>query len=61
MATKGWLSKRGHEFTEYNISENDDYAKDLVRMGFRVTPVTLIGNDMIVVFSPGKLEKALIK
>ena len=46
---------------EYNISENADYAEDLVRMGFRVTPVTVIGTDMIAGFAPGKLEKALSK
>ena len=57
--TKSWLTKQGHEYTEYNISTNNEYAKDLVRMGFRVTPVTVIGDEMIVVFSPQKLEKAL--
>ena len=57
--TKSWLKKQGHTFTEYNVSENPAYANDLVRMGFRVTPVTVIGNDMIVGFSPNKLEKAL--
>ena len=61
MATKSWLKKNGHEFTEYNISENADFAEDLVRMGFRVTPVTVIGTDMIAGFAPGKLEKALSK
>ena len=57
--TKMWLSDRNYEFTEYNVSENLDYADDLLRMGFRVTPVTVIGDDMIVGFSPQKLEKAL--
>ena len=40
--TKMWLSDRNYEFTEYNISENLEHADDLVRMGFRVTPVTVI-------------------
>ena len=57
--TKMWLSDRYYEFTEYNVSENLEYAEDLLRMGFRVTPVTVIGDDMIVGFSPQKLEKAL--
>ena len=57
--TKMWLSDRNYEFTEYNVSENLEYADDLLRMGFRVTPVTVIGDDMIVGFSPQKLEKAL--
>lgn len=54
-----WLSDRNYEFTEYNVSENLEYADDLLRMGFRVTPVTVIGDNMIVGFSPQKLEKAL--
>ena len=57
--TKMWLSDRNYEFTEYNVSEYLEYADDLLRMGFRVTPVTVIGDDMIVGFSPQKLEKAL--
>ncbi len=57
--TKSWLKKQGHEYTEYNISTNPEYAEDLVRMGFRVTPVTVIGDDMIVGFSPQRLENAL--
>ena len=57
--TKMWLSDRIYEFTEYNVSENLEYADDLLRMGFRVTPVTVIGDNMIVGFSPQKLEKAL--
>lgn len=57
--TKMWLSDRNYEFTEYNVSENLEYAEDLLRMGFRVTPVTVIGDNMIVGFSPQKLEKAL--
>ena len=58
--TKMWLSDRNYEFIEYNISENPEYAEDLVRMGFRVTPVTVIDKEtMVVGFSPQKLENAL--
>jgi len=53
------LRKGGYEFTEYNISENPEYAEDLLRMGFRVTPVTMVGSTPIVGFNPSKLEKAL--
>ena len=58
--TKLWLEDRDYEFTEYNISENIEHADDLVRMGFRVTPVTVIDKEtMIVGFSPQKLTAAL--
>ena len=59
MATKSWLQSQGHTYTERNISDNPEYVDDLVRMGFRVTPVTVIGSEMIVGFSPSRLEKAL--
>ena len=58
--TKMWLKDREYEFTEYNISTNPQYADDLVRMGFRVTPVTVINKEtMIVGFSPQQLSTAL--
>ena len=54
------MKKQGHDFTEYNISEDIQHAEDLVRMGFRVTPVTVIDKEtMIVGFSPQKLTAAL--
>jgi len=59
MATKSWLRKRGYEFTEYNISENQEYADELLKKGFRVTPVVMIGDTPIVGYSPTMLEKAL--
>ena len=58
--TKMWLKDRKYDFTEYNVSTNPEYADDLVRMGFRVTPVTVIDKEtMIVGFSPQKLTAAL--
>ena len=58
--TKMWLKDRKYDFTEYNVSTNPEYADDLVRMGFRVTPVTVIDKEtMIVGFSPQQLSTAL--
>ena len=58
--TKMWLKDRKYDFTEYNVSTNPEYADDLVRMGFRVTPVTVINKEtMIVGFSPQQLSTAL--
>ena len=57
--TKLWLKDRDYEFDEYNVSESRENADMLIRLGFRVTPVTIIGDTMIAGFSPNKLEKAL--
>ena len=53
--TKMWLNDRDYEFTEYNISTNPEYADKLIQMGYRVTPVTVIGEETVVGFSPHKL------
>ena len=33
--------------------------KDLVAMGYRSTPVTIIGDEKVVGYSPSKLDTAL--
>ncbi len=54
-----FLSQKGIEFTEKNVSNDQDALKELVGMGFRATPVTLINGQKLVGFSPPKLEAAL--
>jgi len=56
---KVYLSRKGVPFTEYNVSTNGDALKRLVGMGFRTTPVTVIGDERIVGYNPAKLEAAL--
>ena len=52
MATKSWLKQHEIEFEERNISESNDNHATLLKMGYRVTPVTVIGDNAIVGFSP---------
>ena len=59
MATKSWLKRNEIEFEERNISESNDNHASLLKMGYWVTPVTMIGENAIVGFSPTKLEEAL--
>ena len=60
MATKSWLTRNEIEFEERNISESNDNHASLLKMGYRVTPVTVIGEDAIVGFSPTQLAEALL-
>ena len=60
MATKSWLKQHEIEFEERNISESNDSHASLLKMGYRVTPVTVIGEDAIVGFSPTQLAEALL-
>tara|TARA_B100000686_G_scaffold56027_1_gene60340 strand:- start:110 stop:307 length:198 start_codon:yes stop_codon:yes gene_type:complete len=56
---KVYLSRKGFEFTEHNVSTDRESLKDLVSMGYRSTPVTVIGEEKVVGYSPAKLDDAL--
>ena len=56
---KVYLSRKDIPFTEMNVSLDRDALKNLVTMGYRTTPVTIIGDDKVVGYSPSKLDAAL--
>ncbi len=56
---KVYLSRKGFEFTEHNVSTDRESLKDLVSMGYRSTPVTVIGEEKVVGYSPAKLDDTL--
>ena len=56
---KVYLSRKGFEYTEHNVSTDRESLKDLVSMGYRSTPVTVIGEEKVVGYSPSKLDEAL--
>lgn len=56
---KVYLSRKGLEFIEKNVSEDDAARDELLAMGLRSTPVTVIGAENVVGYSPPKLEAAL--
>jgi len=54
-----FLSRRSIEYEERDIAERPEYLEELVRQGYMSTPVTLIGEEAVVGYSPDKLNKAL--
>ena len=56
---KVYLSQKGIPFTEKNVSTDADARTVLLDMGHRSTPVTTIGAQKVVGYSPPKLEAAL--
>ena len=56
---KVYLSRKGVAFTEYNVSTDRDGLKALVAMGYRTTPVAVIGDERIVGYNPSKIDTAL--
>ena len=56
---KVYLSRKGFEYTEFNVSENREALKELVTKGYRSTPVTVIGAENGVGYRPTKIDEAL--
>ena len=56
---KVYLSRKGIPFSEHNISKDREALKTLLGMGYRTTPVTVIGDSQVVGYSPAKLDAAL--
>lgn len=52
-----FLSRRGVEFVKRNIREDAEALDELLRGGFRATPVTIIDGQSVV----GYNEKALTR
>ena len=56
---KVYLSRKGIPFTERNVSKDREALSSLVGMGYRTTPVTVIGDEKVVGYSPSKMDEAL--
>ena len=56
---KVYLSQKGLEFTERNVSLDENARDDLISLGYRSTPVTVIDDQKVVGYSPPKLDEAL--
>ena len=56
---KVYLSQKGLEFTERNVSLDENARDDLLSLGYRSTPVTVIDDQKVIGYSPPKLEEAL--
>ena len=53
------LSRKGIGFVEHNISQDREALGRLVGMGYRTTPLTVIGEQKVIGYSPKKLDAAL--
>jgi len=47
------------EFTARNIREDQQALEELLKLGVRATPVTVIDGQVIVGFDRGKIERLL--
>ena len=58
---KGYLSRSGFDFTEHNVATDMNSQKVLLSMGYRSTPVSVIGSEVIVGYNKPKIDEALMK
>ncbi len=56
---KEFLSREGLEFTAKNVDEDDRAYDELLALGFRAVPVTVIGDAKVKGFDPVALRTAL--
>ena len=56
---KEFLSRAGRRFTVRNVDEDHDAYTDLLALGVRTVPATVIGNTVVKGFDPPGLEAAL--
>jgi mycoredoxin len=56
---KEFLSRAGHTFETRNIEHDDQAYGELLALGARSVPVTLIGERMITGFDQAQLRSAL--
>jgi glutaredoxin len=58
---KEFLSQSGHSFTVRVVDEDDAAYDDLLALGYRTVPVTVIGTRIVVGFDPAALANALVE
>ena len=56
---KEFLHQKGIEFTEKDVSKDDQALDELLEKGFAATPVTMIDGEAVVGFNRTKLEQLL--
>ena len=56
---KVYLSRKGIPFTEHNVSIDENARQELLSRGCSTTPVTLIGDQMVMGYKPRDIDQAL--
>ena len=56
---KEFLSREGHTFESKNIEEDDAAYDELMALGARAVPVTVIDKQVVIGFDQARLRAAL--
>jgi len=53
---KAYLTEKGIAFTERNVLDDDKAMADFRELGYRGTPVTVVGDEAVVGFDRTRLD-----
>jgi glutaredoxin-like protein NrdH len=56
---KELLSREGVPFTAYNVDEDEGAYDELLALGWRTVPVTIVGERILKGFNPVELADAI--
>ena len=56
---KAWLSREGYPFTARDVDDDHDAYSELIALGFRSVPVTVIAGRPVKGFDEAELRAAL--
>ena len=56
---KEFLSHADHQFRVRHVDEDEGAYNELIALGYRAVPVTVIGDQIVRGFDPAALTKAL--
>ena len=54
---KEFLSQKGTDFTQRDISQDEEALAELLDLGVMTTPVTVVGGEVVVGFDRKKLQE----
>jgi len=54
---KEFLSQKGIDFTQRDISQDEEALAELLDLGVMTTPVTVVGGEVVVGFDRKKLQE----
>jgi len=58
--TKDYLTQKGVTFTDYNVAEDREKAKEMIQKSKQMgVPVIIVGDEIIVGFNQAKLDSLL--
>jgi len=55
------LSRQQIEFVERDVANDETALGELQKLGYMTTPVTVVGEDVVVGFDPDKLQTLLLR